>query len=311
MFKNNYFHKKYFIYLFLVNLTIGLTFLQYIISSVKAEENNAPTIESVYISDTANGLVDDYSDGTITPNIGNSKTIHINGVVSDIDGGGDISSVNSVFYRSGIASAQDCTADNNNCYLNSYCTLSSLASTTKKYNCQIDLEYYIDATDSSGRYPAENWISYIKVLDISTASTTDSALAKEVASTLSLDIPGAISFGSFSLGSQTTQDNNYEMTIIQKGNSEADIMVSGSDMICSDIGLIEVEEQKWSLDDVGYSSASSTSLTENPTLVDILVDYRDDDQADMTKMMYWNIGIATSSVKGTCSGSSTFSVVLH
>ena len=295
--------------LIIIPITIPITL--HLKKIVLADTNNTPTIDSVYISSSTYGQIDDYSSGTITPNSSTIKTIHINGTVSDDDGESDIASVNTTFYKSEISNQENCSEDNNNCYKNSSCSLSYVSSTTQKYNCQIDLQYFIDSTDESGRFPNEHWITHIKVIDTLSASSTDNTTTKEIASVLSLNIPSTINYGTLNLGDQTTSENNIDTLIIQQGNTESDIMVSGENMICSEIGSIPLSNQKWSIGDIGYSHPNATPLTSTPTLANIYVGYLDDDSGTSSKSLYWNIGIATSSLKGTCSSTSTITAIAH
>ncbi|MCX6800382.1 MAG: hypothetical protein NT091_04535, partial [Candidatus Falkowbacteria bacterium] len=189
--------------------------------------------------------------------------------------------------------------------------LTADTSLTLKYDCTVNIAFYIDSTDVGGRFSAQNWVVYLKVIDTSNKTATNSTVTKEIATVLSLGIPTSINYGTINLGASTTAANNQEMTLTQKGNDEADIMVSGTNMTCASIGVIPVSAQKWALTDVDFISASSTALSATPTRALVFVGYRDNDALDVTKILYWNIGIATSSLKGICQGTSTLSVIAH
>lgn len=269
--------------------------------------NASPVIDSIYISSSTNGLADDFSGGTITPNPGATKTLHINGVARDDNGEADITNVEMAFFRDDLGTS--CTSDQNNCYHVTNCTLSPNSSITKKYDCEIALQFFADATDVGGRYSDNVWKAWTIVTDSSTA-TGISSTTKEVATILSVNIPNAITYGTFSLGAKTASSTNQEMVITQKGNDEADVNVSGSDMACTDIGTIPVANQKWVLTDLGYDDGG-TALSGTPTDTDLNVGYRDDQNTDVTKSLYWNIEIPATGVKGVCTGSSTIAVIAH
>jgi hypothetical protein len=290
---------KSLIYIFLI-----LTSLFLVIGQVNA----SPAVDSVYISDSANSQTDDYHDIAITPIAGGTKILHINGLVSDTDGEVMIGNTSLVFYRSGLTDTYNCGADNNNCYRVSTCDLSSNNETTKKYDCPISLEYYTDATDAGGRFPGDNWVAYVKTINASSSEAINNSTTKEVATVLSLDISGVINYGGLSLGDVTTADNNYELVIAQKGNSLADVEVSGADMTC-DIGSIPVGNQKWSLSDVSYNSGSTVALSTTPTRTNLNMGYRDDDGTALTKALFWNISIPATGIKGSCSGSNTITAI--
>ena len=269
--------------------------------------NTAPTIDSVFISEVANGLVDDYSGGTITPTAGATITLHVNGVVSDTNGVEDIASVKMTFYRSGATNGNTCTADENDCYPVSSCVLSANTATTKKYDCEIVVQYWADSTDDGGRFPGENWQVFVEAEDNSTATGNDNSISKEIGTVLSVNIPTSIIYGTFGLGESTTASNNQEMIITQRGNDEADVEVSGAIMTCSDIGTIPVENQEWALTDVNYGSG--VSLAALATSTNIGISYKEEDLTDVSKTLYWNLSIPSTGVKGICAGSNTISVI--
>jgi hypothetical protein len=286
--------------------------------------NTAPTVETVSIADGANGA-SQYNDSTgITLVPGTTKTVHINGVVRDANGYADINDVTMTFYRSSVANAQTCTADNNNCYRVTTCTLGggSGADLTQTYDCSIDLSYYTDASGSGTRYPSDHWAVYVKVTDKepTTGISNDQNTGNYVGQTninrlLALTIPAAIDYssgGNFGLGATTTNANNQEMTITQQGNDEADVQVSGTTMACDNIGSILVGQQKWALTDVGYSNGSTTALT--GSLVNTILDVHHQDldgSSNTSKVLYWNIGIPSTGVKGLCTGTNTITAIAH
>jgi hypothetical protein len=269
-------------------------------------QNSAPTIDSVYISDAQYGLVDDYSEGTITGFSGGSiKTIHVNGVVSDPNSEDDVDNVEVVMYRTDHVSSEDCVSDKNDCYKNSSsgtCTIDTEYgdSTQVKYDCTVALEYYVDAT---------NWTVYVKAEDQDQAADTDSLTTKDVESFLSLDIPVLVDFGSMTLGTSTTDSDNSEMTVTQYANSQADIEVSGTDLTCDTFGTISIGNVEWALSDVAHSNASSYDLTSSPFDTDFAIGLRTDDVTPVTKTLYWNMSIPASGVKGACAGTITITAI--
>ena len=269
--------------------------------------NTAPAVDSVFISDATNGLADDYPGGTITPTAGATKTLNINGVVSDANGTADIASVKMAFYRSGATNGSACTADQNDCYPVVGCALSADTSTTQKYNCAITVQFWADSTDAGGRFAAEDWQVYVEVEDLAVTTGSNNAVSKEMGTLLSVNIPASISYGTFGLGSTTTNANNQEMIITQKGNDQADVEVSGTAMTCTDIGTIPVGNQEWALTDIGHGTGSD--LTGIAADTNLAVGYRDEDLTDVTKTLYWNIEVPATGVKGTCSGTNTVSVI--
>lgn len=187
------------------------------------------------------------------------------------------------------------------------CDLSANNGISKKYDCPVALQFFADATDVSGRYPSDNWQAWIQVTDNSSSSTVAST-TKEIASILSANVPGSVGYGTMGLGQKTSSSTNQEMVITQKGNSLADVELSGSDMVCSRIGSIPSGNQKWALTDIGYDDGG-TSLTSSLTQTSLDMGYRDGDALDVTKTIYWNLAIPLSGVGGTCSGTTTVTVI--
>ncbi|NQV13644.1 MAG: hypothetical protein HQ530_05090 [Parcubacteria group bacterium] len=269
--------------------------------------NDDPVVTSVFASDVANGESDDFGAGVVVV-VGNGKTVHVNGVVTDDNGAADISTVDGVFYRSGATSGYDCTADDNDCYDVASCTLSANDATSQKYNCQMDVEYWADATDVGGTYPDEDWEIFVEVTDAGTATDTDNAHAGiEMNTVLGLDIPTAIAYGSHTLGFETGTADNQEMIIDQNANDGADVEVSGTIMTCTGIGTIPIANQEWSLTDVIYSSG--TDLTGAPVDTNLAVGLRTDDEVIENETLYWGIGIPATGVLGVCSGTNTITAI--
>ena len=272
-------------------------------------DNVAPSIDSVYVSTSQYGLTDDFGGGTIGGlNAGATREIHVNGVVSDLNNEEDLNVVSVVFYRSNHASAQSCVADDNDCYKDDTDTSCSLDtdygdSTQARYDCQFDLEYFIDGTDSySDSHSGTDWTVWVQVTDDDAASATDSSVSKEIETLLALNIPSTIDFGTRSLGSASTLGNNIEMIVGQFGNESADVEVSGTDMDCDvGTGSIPAGNIRWAKTDLGH--ALSTVLTGSAIDTDFNIGLRF--SSVINKKLFWNIQIPDTGVEGTCSGTVT------
>lgn len=271
--------------------------------------NVTPTVDAIRISSAAYSS-DSYPAGvTLLPNATN--TVYLTGTLTDRNGDGTIATTSAVFYRSGLASSTSCTTDNNNCYRVATCSLDTSygSATEAAYACPVGLMFWADATDAGGRYPGETWIAAITASDIHGSSTV-ATTSREVLSLLSLSVPSTLSYTTLALGATTTAANNSSLTFTQQGNTRADVQVSGTAMTCSGAGSIPVSAQRWSLTDVGYSHASTTALSATATTTYMGVDYRDSESISPTASLYFNIGIPTSTVSGTCSGTNVVAVVV-
>lgn len=279
-------------------------------SSVEAQANTPPTVVSVVTSNTFNGTTDNFPGGSINVVPGGIKTVYVNGVVEDLDGQNTITNVRGVFYRSGATNGTACTNSGNDCYVVSSCGVVNAGDPNQKiYSCRMDLQYYSDSTDASGRYPSENWVAHVEVTD-GTDTGSDSTLTKEMNSVLSLNFGGDIAFGTHGVGDVTTASNNVEFSIAQSGNVNADVEVSmPSGMTCTS-GSIAASNLKWALTDVGFASGSATALTGSPVDTNLNVPYGTDASPAPSNFLYWNISIPVA-IGGTCSGITTISAISH
>ncbi len=277
----------------------------------RAQANNPPTVVNVVTSNTSNGTTDNYPGGSISPTAGGTKTIYLNGLVEDLDGQNTITNVRGVFHRSAATNGSTCTSSGNDCYVVSSCGLVNDTNTNRKvYSCRMDLQYYSDSTDASGRYPSNNWVAYVEVTD-GTDTGTNNALTKEMNSVLSLNFGGPIEFGNHDMGDVTTSSNNVEYTFSQKGNVNADVEVAmPNGMPCTSSGSIPAGNVKWALSDVGYSSGSSTAMTTSPVDTNLDVAYGTDASPSPSKFMYFNLSVPYN-IGGTCTGVTTISAVSH
>ncbi|MFH1142290.1 MAG: hypothetical protein ABIH67_03500 [Candidatus Uhrbacteria bacterium] len=279
----------------------GAVFVFFSASNTQADINYDPQIVSAYISDTANLGFDSFLEGLIDSLIPAGTTeIHINGVVRDQNTYLDIDHVQAVFYRSGVTGAALCTANKNNCYRVSECTLEIDDYYKMTYDCPIELWYYIDATDFGSQYPSEEWVVFIEVFDKSGASDIEGTIRKEVTSMLAMDIEGQINYGNLELGQSTTSENNASLHINQAGNSQIEIEVSALEPMVCDSGSIPVENQTWSLTDLDFEDG--TQLTDIPTETGLELGYYIQGQPNPSGTLYWNLAVPESGVGGSCVG---------
>lgn len=277
--------------------------------------NVDPTVDTIFVSNSPNGSSNDFGAGIILYP-GTTRTIHVNGHVSDENSVSDIndSSISVTFYQSSVSGGANCTPANNTCYVvaGNDCTLSNINATTRAYNCPVPMHYYANNTQT-GTYAADDWLVSVTVTDNSGPSsaslgTTSGVTGIEVNSLVALSIPDMIDYGTIELGNETSNTNNMSMIIGQAGNEIADVEVSSAtDMTCT-IGTIPVANQKWSVEDVGFSDEGAVSLSGTETNANLDVPQRITDEENPTKVLYWNI-LIPHAVGGTCTGTSVISAI--
>ncbi len=293
--------------------------------------NVAPTVDSVYINETADSNANTYTTSnaiTLTPN--STKTVHVNGVITDLNGvgtgttsailsSGNLQGVEAMLYRTGSGVA--CAENAQNCVdPASSCTLTALTATTVGYNCVFNLQYYADSTSTGGQFPDDTWTAGVLVIDdacsggfdafdqgnCSTSSGSNTKLL-EIGTLLSLGLPSSISYGTLALGVTTSNSTNTAVTITQTGNDVGNVQVSGADMTCTQ-GTIPLANQNWALTDVGGTDGSVTVLTGSAVTAAVAVPYRTS-ASQTTSTLYWNLTMPTSGVGGTCTGTNTITAI--
>lgn len=269
---------------------------------VEGVGNNPPSVSSVFISSISN--TEASSENSIIPSPGTTKTVYVYGDVMDLDGDTDISSVAVSFYRTSLTSAL-CDSvpdeDPNQCY-RATCTLNvGDPDTNVRYDCEVPLQYYADATTGSGAYATDDWTVLVIATDAA-AVTGDNAgfpTTTEIGELNAATVQSTIAWGSLDLGTITTAANNVSMTVTQAGNTIADLRVNGTGLTCAS-GMIPVNMISYALTDVD----GGTVLTNTPAdILDFNLPLRTD--AVVTQNLYWNISIPDAGVGGSCTGSLT------
>lgn len=276
-------------------------------SDILVSESVDPQISSIYMA---------YSEGeypispmgmiTLTP--GGDTSIHVSGTVIERNGSGTMRNVSLAFYRSGVSGESSCVDNPLNCYKVVSCAVTATTEWAMTYDCEIPVSYIADSTTSSGSHPNERWVMRVTARDDTGRENTKEEYV-EIDSLIALTIPG-ITFGQLDLGSSTVQDTNYEMKVVQQGNTMADVEVSArSNLTCSINGEVPRENIRWSLEDVGYEGTGATAIGATPVRMGLFV-ARPTSTLPVDKSIFWNILIpAEGNVQGICSGAVRMTVI--
>jgi hypothetical protein len=264
--------------------------------------NTAPTFVSDPIFSTTQFGDELYAqDEVYNLRFGEDSLVYVHGMIQDQNGQSDIDYVNAYLYRSDLDNT--CVEDGNKCYYVLGCTLSNNANQLRiNYICPFSLKYWMDATDTmaGGSYGDYSWQLEVVAVDDYALSATNTGRVLEVYSSVALDIPSAIDFGSMNIGEFTTYQENVEQVLTQQGNVEQNVtVVSPSGEFPCESGEIPIENLKWSLREIGWDHNETTSLTTMIADTDIRVAKQTDETTAPTKILYWNLNVP-SGVGGSC-----------
>lgn len=254
--------------------------------------NSAPTVTSVSVNGGSD--IDLTADSTYS--------VSWTSTVTDTDGYSDIAGVKGKLYRSGVASAEDCTNNNNNCYEDLTCQVSSCAGNSCTATCTADIYFHAEPTDS-GTYSSEYWRGWVEVTDseTDTGEAFSTAGSPDINTLTAISADSEIDFGNIITGNHSLEKS---VTITNTGNAQIDALLSGDNM-CPDYPTcasttINVDNQEYSLSTFSYGAGTELSLT--PTLLDINLNKSTVSPSSSTDLIYWRLGVPVVQGTGVYSG---------
>ncbi len=260
----------------------------------------APTVSNV----TVNGGLD------ISLTEATTSSVSWTATVTDLDGYNDITSVTGRLYRSGVAGAQTCTLDDNNCYQDASCTLSSCSGNSCTATCTVGMQFFAEPTDSGSTYASEYWRGWVKATDSDSKTGEDFSAANtpDVNTLRALNTDASIGYGSLLAGDDTGAVNQTT-TVTNTGNVSIDVLISGTDM-CTDYptcsaNSFAVTYQEYST--ASFSYGSGTSLTSSSVTVDLSIAKPTVSPSNSSSQLYWGIEIPSIQPVGVYSGEVTIS----
>ncbi len=235
---------------------------------------------------------------------GGYKTVQYNVSVSDEDGCDDLNYYGAVIWDDDAAEHND-PENNNRLYRNNTCSL-----TCNGYDglvsCNFRMIYYSAASNS--------WAVNVTVDDGSAAgynvtwNVNVSSLAAVNLTSQTINFSAGAPGGRLNLSQITTWDT--QLSVQNLGNTEEDMLVSGTDMACS-LGAIPAGNVKYhSSSGLDYTSGGMCALTGNnaDTCDPLKVDFnlpKTSDGIPSTKNVYWKLRIPDGGVSGSCNGTLT------
>ena len=278
-------------------------------------QNADPTVVNIALSNTAYGSEDwGGAGGTIDVVPGGTRSLNITGEVRDENGAGNIDTVAAVLRHENATNGDSCTDDSNDCYQVHSCTTQAGANSNQlEYNCSVSLDFWADSTSAGGPNPGSKWQITVDVEDNSSPVGSGTLTQdREMGTSIGLDFPNTLDFGSRVTPSTSTAANNVTYAVQQHANDEQDYEVSmtNATLNCTDSGDIDRDQIQHSATDVDYDNPATTDLTGSPAAVGITVGYRTDDANPLFTDSFWNVEIDSEDVaRGTCSAPATFTAI--
>lgn len=256
--------------------------------------NNAPTVGTVVVNNSQN----------IALTAGSTYNVSWTSTITDLDGNAEISGVTGKLYRSGVAEAESCTPDNNNCYADAVCDLTSCSGNTCTATCTAGMYFHADATDTNSTMPSEYWRGWMEAIDThsDTGSAFSSINAPDVESLSALEIVTSIDYGLMLVGDSSAEQTTL---VTNEGNVILDLELSGDNM-CTDHptcagSMIPVGQQEYSM--TTFSYGSGTDLTSSAFRIQLNLAKPTTSPSNQTKNLYWRLGLDPGQSLGVYSGS--------
>jgi len=267
--------------------------------------NEAPSVSGVNLRDA--------DDGDIGLTEASTVTVYCEGLITDTNGGADISSCTSTVYRSGVTGGADCTADNANCYqiASGSCTLGAASGNDKNATATVDIYFYADPTDdgtyATANFPAETWQCQLTGKDAAgdTGSGTDST-PPDITTLTAFNITGSITYDALNPGSNMA-NLTQTVTASTTGNVPLDLQFRG-DAMTSDGNEIAATNQKFSTTtNAAWADGIGLTGTYAKHQVDLSKPTSTPSQAIDT--VYWGWAVPASTPSGSYTGTNYLNAV--
>ncbi len=283
-----------------VNRTDGLHMYGDVVNFTTTGGNSLPVASNVSIDADATEI-------TLTEST--TTEVVCTATVADVDGYGNITSVEAKLFRTGVGESS--ADDDNNHYTvsgDSECVPSGGSGSVEYYTCTFNVYYHADPTDA-GTYETDDWTCQVTPTDTVGAGTSDTDTI-EMATLIAMSAADSLDYDSLDRGNNTGS-TNFETTITNTGNGEIDIQVSGSDM-CTDYptcsgSIITVNNQQYSTTPFTYGSGSVLSASSTP--VDINLTKPTANPSNATFDLEWGISVPSYALGYVHHGENIFTAI--
>jgi len=246
------------------------------------------------------------------PSAGGSDTVDYSVALSDGNGDNDVTNVKGVFFDSG-ATNHDCTANENNCYIHSSCTLNAAYgnSTEVEGQCQVTVWYNANS-GSAWKVQTEvtDETNNVEFADLSSTITNPALQGVNV-------VEANIAYGALAVG---TPSSGQSISAANAGNQISDLLVSGSNM-CTDYPTcsgytIPREQQKWAqADTINFNwdsqghilrASASTGDADTNGCANVDMAVRTDHTSNsLNENLFWKLKIPDVQETGSYTGANT------
>ena len=249
---------------------------------------------TVNITDAKPELLSVIIEDPVTLVAGSTYPVACNATVQDFKGFGNIVNVNATFYHE--STTFNGPADNNTHYFNPDCTFVDGDGFQANYTCVFDVYYYANPDEWTCMVYAENDYGFTD--NLSNTTTVNELLA--------LNVTPLIDYGDLAVEDTSTPQ---EANVTNLGNSDINVSVygygdspgDGLAMVC-DIGDIAVDNQRFSLDELGDFNIDYASLAATPSLIaGLTLQQQTDPNQQVTNQTYWRLYVPPNPF-GVCNG---------
>ena len=268
--------------------------------------------QSLTVQDVAPTFISYTATDAPAPTAGGSDTVDFIAYINDDNGDTDVTAVEGYFFDDAAIdlSGGTCTEDENDCYLDSSCTLTAAYGTSTQLQADCQVTVWFNANASS------DWEVHVNPTDDNGKETgfasSNVNLVNDALSAISVAEAG-VNYGSLGVGTTSSQQ---AITIQNMGNQVIDSGIAGINMT-SGANNISFTKQKWS-DVTGFNYNVGNTLVDIATATDastgcfnanLPIRNIHDDGTGSDDTIYFRLQTPDSLSSGTYSGTNTISFI--
>ena len=238
---------------------------------------------------------------------GTTTRVYATSTATDLNGYADLVLGSSTMYTT--AAGAVCTADNNDCYVEttaSQCSFSDCSGNSCTLSCYADFLYHADATDSDG---ANEWWAFLEVEDAVGGYGFGTSPSVEVATLRALEVNNSIDYGAVAV-SDNTGAINASTTVANIGNDAIDIDIVGDDLDDGYTSSIPAAQQIFATSTFDYTTCTAcTNLSTSSIVYEVDLSKPTTTSPPVTDDIFWGIAIPFGAASNAHTGFNTFYAV--